>query len=362
MKSKEDILKALDKYDLESNINKAFSKVWKRVSGNSSLSSQEQPIGVLLGGQPGAGKSYATMEIKERLKNNVLVINGDEFRSYHKHYEDFYQLYGKDASKYTGTFAGKMVEKVRDEAIKNKFNVVIEGTFRTTETPLKELNNFKEQGYKAEVVVCTCPKELSWESTIKRAEELEAAGEQPRYVPKEHHDTVTDNLARNTATIFSSGLVSQLEIYSREAKLFDSRINNPTDIEKTLNRELSGLNKDINAEKRYQVEFLFNRGLSEKLGQKSFEVLVNNVKSDSLLQKDPNLSKALEGLANHKDIKEKGITAEALKSGVIQPKQLANEIKVTKPEARLIDSAGNKLSGKDTQQGIAKAKSKDFAL
>lgn len=84
MKSKEDILKALDKYDLESNINKAFSKVWKRVSGNSSLSSQEQPIGVLLGGQPGAGKSYATMEIKERLKNNVLVINGDEFRSYRR--------------------------------------------------------------------------------------------------------------------------------------------------------------------------------------------------------------------------------------------------------------------------------------
>lgn len=76
------------------------------------------------------------------------------------------------------------------------------------------------------------------------------------------------------------------------------------------------------------------------------------MKSDSLSQKDPNLYKALEALANHRDIKEKGITAEVLKSGVIQPKQLANEIKVTKPEARLIDSVGNKLSGKDTQQGI----------
>ena len=58
----------------------------------------------------------------------------------------------------------------------------------------------------------------------------------------------------------------------------------------------------------------------------------------------------------------KMLKPEALQSGLIQPKQLANEIKVTKPEARLIDSAGNKLSGKDTQQGIAKAKSKDFAL
>nr|WP_252121301.1 type III toxin-antitoxin system ToxN/AbiQ family toxin [Pasteurella multocida] len=114
--------------------------------------------------------------------------------------------------------------------------------------------------------------------------------------------------------------------------------------------------------KQYQVDFSFNKEQSEKLGNKSYDVLVNGVKADELQKKDSRLSKALEGLANHKDMREKGITAEALKSGLIQPKQLANEIKVTKPEARLIDSAGNKLSGKDTQQGIAKAKSKDFAL
>lgn len=360
MKSKEDILKALDKYDLESDINKAFPKVWKRVSGNSALSSQEQPIGVLLGGQPGAGKSYATMRIKERLNSNVLIINGDEFRSYHKHYEDFYQLYGKDASKYTGAFAGKMVEKVRDEAIKNKFNVVIEGTFRTVETPLKELNNFKERGYKAEVIICTCPKELSWESTIKRAEELDSAGLQPRYVPKEHHDIVTENLARNAATIFSSGLVSQLEIYSREARLFDSRINNSTDIEKTINRELSGLNKGINVEKSYQIEFLFNRELSEKLGQKSYDVLVNGVKADELAKKDSQLSKALEGLATHKDMQQKGITAEALKSGTIQPLMLNNEFKVNRPEARTINTTGSKIELK--KQDLQTQKTKGFSL
>lgn len=80
MKSNEDILAELAKYDLESDLNNKFPKVWGRLSNNSSLFSLEQPIGVLLGGQPGAGKSFATMEIKERLNDNVLVINGDEFR------------------------------------------------------------------------------------------------------------------------------------------------------------------------------------------------------------------------------------------------------------------------------------------
>lgn len=239
MKSNEDILAELAKYDLESDLNNKFPKVWGRLSNNSSLFSLEQPIGVLLGGQPGAGKSFATMEIKERLNDNVLVINGDEFRSYHKHYDDFFQLYGKDASKYTGDFAGKMVEKVRDEAIKQGFNIVIEGTFRTVDTPLKELSNFVQKGYKAEVVVCTCPKELSWESTIKRAEELEAAGLQPRYVPKEHHDLVTTNLAKNTSKIFNSGLVSRLKIYSRDGQLFDSLNETFNNIENVIDKELN---------------------------------------------------------------------------------------------------------------------------
>lgn len=239
MKSNEDILKELAKYDLESDLNNKFPKVWRRLSNNPSLFPLEQPIGLLLGGQPGAGKSFATMEIKERLNNNVLVINGDEFRSYHKHYDDFYQLYGKEASKYTGAFAGKMVEKVRDEAIKQGFNIVIEGTFRTVDTPLKELNNFEQKGYKAEVVVCTCPKELSWESTIKRAEELEASGLQPRYVPKEHHDLVTTNLSKNTLEIFNSGLVSRLKIYSRDGVLFDSLNETANNIEDVIEKELN---------------------------------------------------------------------------------------------------------------------------
>lgn len=65
------------------------------------------------------------MKIKEHLNNNVLVINRDEFRAYHKHYDDFYQLYGRDASKYTGEFAGRMVEKVRNEAIKQGFKLLL---------------------------------------------------------------------------------------------------------------------------------------------------------------------------------------------------------------------------------------------
>ena len=56
----------------------------------------------------------------------------------------------------------------------------------------------------------------------------------------------------------------------------------------------------------------------------------------------------------------KGITAEALKSGVIQPKQLDNELKVNRPEARTINAAGSKIKPKSQEQQAQK--SKGFSL
>ena len=110
----------------------------------------------------------------------------------------------------------------------------------------------------------------------------------------------------------------------------------------------------------YQVEFSFNKEQSEKLGQKSYDVLVNGIRADDLLKKDSQLSKALDGLAAHQDMQQKGITAEALKSGVIQPKQLDNELKINRPEARTINAEGSKIEPKSQEQQAQK--SKGFSL
>lgn len=116
----------------------------------------------------------------------------------------------------------------------------------------------------------------------------------------------------------------------------------------------------LNSEKEYKIDFSFNKEESEKLGQKSYDVLVNGVRADNLLKKDSQLSKALEGLATHKDIQQKGITAEALKSGIIQPLMLNNEFKVNRPEARTINAIGSKVEPKT--QELQAQKTKGFSL
>ncbi|MCK9109237.1 zeta toxin family protein [Haemophilus influenzae] len=343
-------------YDVDKDVEKRFPAVWRKVLTNAQarVTAQEKPIGILLGGQPGAGKSHGTKVIRKRLNGNVIVINGDEFRPYKQGYKELYEQHGKNLANHTGDFSNRMIQKVRDEAIKNRFNFIIEGTFRDVKVPLSELDRFKEHGYKAEVVICTCPKEVSWQSTIMRGDEDLKKGHIPRYVSKESHDIIVNNLAKNVKTVFESGKLSSLEVYSREGKLFDSRVNSPKELENVVNNELQGLNQ---LEKEYQVDFSFNKEQSEKLSQKSYDVLVNGVRADNLLKKDSQLSKALEGLATHKDMQQKGITAEALKSGTIQPLMLNNEFKVNRPEARTINATGSKIEPKTQELQAQKAKS-----
>ena len=116
----------------------------------------------------------------------------------------------------------------------------------------------------------------------------------------------------------------------------------------------------LNSEKEYKIDFSFNKEESEKLGQKSYDVVVNGVRADELLKKDSQLLKALEGLATHKDMQQKGITVEALKSGAIQPLMLNNEFKVNRPEGRTINATGSKIEPKT--QELQAQKAKGFSL
>lgn len=63
--------------------NQAFNKIWEDFMKDKSLSPIGNPQGYVLGGQSGAGKSNLITLIQKENRENVLVINSDEFRKYH---------------------------------------------------------------------------------------------------------------------------------------------------------------------------------------------------------------------------------------------------------------------------------------
>jgi len=186
-----------------------FEKILKMYK--SSYSPKEKPKVFLLGGQPGAGKTG--LENMINAKDEYISISGDE--------------HGREASKYTQQWCGAITEKLIEALGKEKYNLIIEGTLRTAELPIKEATRFKKLGYEVGLNVVAVKGEKSRLGTIQRYEEMIKQGKTPRMTPKEHHDLVVSRIADNLETIYNSKLFDDIKLFDRENNLLYSYKETP---------------------------------------------------------------------------------------------------------------------------------------
>ena len=161
--------------------------------------SSKQPIAILLGGQSGAGKITIHRIKQKEFQGNIVIIDGDSFRSRQPHYLELQQEYGKDSVEYTKDFAGKMVESLVTELSHLGYNLLIEGTLRTIDVPKETAQLLKSKGYEVQLALIETKPKLFYLSTLIRYEELYAINpNQARSTPKEHHDFIVNHLVDNT--------------------------------------------------------------------------------------------------------------------------------------------------------------------
>ena len=206
----------------------------------SMYSPTENPKVVLLGGQPGAGKSG--LENMVNIKKNYVSISGDDYREYHPRFKEINLEHGREASKYTQQWAAEITEKLIRELRKEKYNLIIEGTLRTAELPLKEASAFKKAGYEVELNVVVVKAEKSRLGTLERYEAMLKQDKVPRMTPKEHHDLVVNNIGNNLEIIYNSKAFDNIKLFDRENNLLYNYkeipdINPKNILEKEFNRE-----------------------------------------------------------------------------------------------------------------------------
>ncbi|KAA9228791.1 type II toxin-antitoxin system toxin PezT [Streptococcus anginosus] len=185
------------------------------------------PQAVLLGGQSGAGKTTIHRIKQKEFQGNIIIIDGDSFRSQHPNYLASQEEYGKDSVDYTKDFAGKMVEHLIDELSKQSYHLLIEGTLRTTEVPRKTAQLLTSRGYQVSLTLIATKPELSYLRTLIRYEELyDIDPSQARATPKEHHDGVVEHLVDNIRELENDKLFNRIQIYQRDRTcVYDSEID-----------------------------------------------------------------------------------------------------------------------------------------
>lgn len=175
------------------------------------------PQAILLGGQSGAGKTTIHRIKQKEFQGNIIIIDGDSYRSLHPNYLVLQEEYGKDSVGYTKFFAGKMVEHLVDELSKDGYHLLIEGTLRTTEVPRKTAQLLKSRGYQVSLALIATKPELSYLSTLIRYEEVYAENpSQARATSKEHHDGIVEHLVDNLRELETDKLFDQIQIYQRD--------------------------------------------------------------------------------------------------------------------------------------------------
>ncbi len=181
------------------------------------------PRAILLGGQSGAGKTTLHNIFRTAMKNNVVVINGDEYRAFHPQYRRISEKYGIDAPAHTAAWAGRMVEAVVDALSITGYNLIIEGTLRTSEVPLKTATLLRGRGYKVSLALMAVKPEISLVSCQLRYEQMRIAGTAPRAVDPAHHLSIVEGIVKNLEVLEDSGLFDSVSLYARnEQRLFPS--------------------------------------------------------------------------------------------------------------------------------------------
>lgn len=244
------------------------------------ITTQDTPKAFILGGQPGAGKTRLQNIFFEQCCNNIIAINGDEFRKYHPNFDLIVKEFGNDAVLHTQKFAGQMTEALINELSNKKYNLIIEGTLRTAEVPLNTENLLKLKDYNTELSIIVVKPELSYLSTILRCERMLHKKDIPRATPKEHHDKVVNALPTNLEKIYTSKKFDNITLYNRNGdclyNLKETPQINPTNIIYAVYNgdwtkdELKNLYNDISETKTF-----FKERNSTSLD--SYTILTNNI-------------------------------------------------------------------------------------
>lgn len=99
---------------------------------------------VILGGQPGAGKS-TFYQMRDDLQNYV-AINGDEFRRFHPHYDTIIKTDLENYTERTQPFSNRIVEILINDLGSKGYNLIIEGTLRNPLVPIKTCELLQSKG------------------------------------------------------------------------------------------------------------------------------------------------------------------------------------------------------------------------
>lgn len=185
----------------------------------------KNPSCVMIGGQPGSGKSTLMLRMKNSDEgSNSVTVAMDDYRSYHPRYLEIEEAIrkhwegrtetdidsaGNDIACFTQRFAGEAVDTVDGYLTSfsedGAYNIIFEWAMKEPEEPLEFMRTIAERGYRIDVIFMAVPAEVSRNACVLRADIMNSKGHVFRRIPRDFHDLSVSSLPASCDVIYREG-------------------------------------------------------------------------------------------------------------------------------------------------------------
>lgn len=175
---------------------------------------QTKPLGVILGGQPGAGKSYLVKEVEDEFQKDFIFISTDDLRLYHPAYSALQQNPEtlQNAANLVNTYASAWTERLIKHCIENKFNIIMGGNVNAV---YQTVDMLRENDFSFHLRLMAVPAFISKLSIFLRYEfQLKEKGF-ARWTRMEDHNDRFEKIPQVLEQIFTSKPPDTARFYQR---------------------------------------------------------------------------------------------------------------------------------------------------
>jgi hypothetical protein len=185
---------------------------------------QQRPEALLLGGQPGAGKSTTTPQFHREFagRGGLVWVTWDDFRPFHPDYERLLIERPADMPDVTRPAARWWQDRAAAYLRAGRYHTLLEGGFRDPATVLATAERFAEAGYGVRVCALAVPAVLSRLGIIERfARQVEVAGT-GRWTTAASHDADYSGTVEVLRLAEASPAVSRISLLTRDGQVYDN--------------------------------------------------------------------------------------------------------------------------------------------
>jgi nucleotide-binding universal stress UspA family protein len=246
---------------------RVFDEVIVPQSGIDELKAVDPPKAIILAGQPGAGKGGLANQALKDLDQNAVVIDTDAYRDAHPDVAEFRKQHPYNWSDDTHPDASAWAKELRQKAIDEGKNIVIDTTLGDGKGATDLIKHLKEKGYEVEVraiATTSIESELGVDQRFTGSLERNGFG---RFVPEQVRSDIYKALPGNLDIVQKETGVP-ISIFDRQGeKLYDGsdgRTAGQALIEERANR-FESPDVLLGASKGWEAQQTLHKGLPESL-------------------------------------------------------------------------------------------------